>query len=222
MHGRRKALDGTGQLVLRNGRMDQYPMLQLIGQALQIDELTSLELQQAQLDLQVKEDDVLVSSLVLESQNVSLTAHGTTGIDGKNLDLASALTISAKIARQLPDWVRQHFQSVEGSDRQSIRFHVGGSLGRPDADLMRVIVGEKIEKQALDLFQRLSGGAGWHKKKSEKNEKKKSEKKAQESEPAATPAATAPAITPAPASVSGSGATPAPAASGSATLTPQP
>ena len=167
LHGQAGSEAGKGQLVLRNGRMDQYPMLQLIGQALQIDELTSLELRQSQLDLRVNDGKIFVDSLVLESPNLSLTAHGESALDGRKLDLASALTINARIGKQLPGWVRQHFQPVEGSDRQVIRFHIGGSMAHPDADLMRVIVGEKIEKQVLDVYRRFMGG-GWHKKKGEK------------------------------------------------------
>lgn len=178
-HGEQNSVGGTAHMKLRNGRMDQYPMLQLIGQALQIDELTSLELQRAQLDLRFGDGKAWVDSVVLESPNVSLTAQGETGLDGKKLNLASVLTLSERVGRQLPGWVRQHFQPVADTGRQSIRFHVGGSLAHPDADLMRVIVGEKIEKQVLDLYRRLVGGGGHHKK-----------EKTQESQPvaASTPA----------------------------------
>ena len=154
--------------MLRNGRIDQYPMLQLIGQALQIDELTSLELRQDQLDLSVGSGKLFIDSLVLESPNLSLTANGESAVGGRRLDLASALTINARIGKQLPGWVRQHFQLVQGTDRQIIKFHIGGSLAHPDADLMRVIVGEKIERQVMDVYRRFMGG-GWHKKKGEKS-----------------------------------------------------
>lgn len=215
-HGERNAVGGSAHMKLRNGRMDQYPMLQLLGQALQIDELTSLELQRAEIDLRIGGGKALIDSIILESPNVSLTAQGDTGLDGKKLDLASMLTLSERVSRQLPGWVRQHFQPVADTQRQSIRFHVGGSLAHPDADLMRVIVGEKIEKQVLDVYRRFIGG-GLRKKKAEKKPENEPGAATPPIATATTPAAVSGTLAPLPSPVA-----PAPASTTTPTPTPTP
>ncbi len=176
--GQKKSIGGIGQLVLHGGRMEQYPLLQIIGQALQIDELTRLELRQAQVDLRVGENRVFVDSLVLESANLSLTASGETRFDGR-LDLDAGLAVDPKITRQLPNWVAVNFKPVEGSERKMIHFGINGTLQHPGTDLLEVMVGEKYQKQANDLFQAfraLTGNSGKKKKKSD-GEKKSGEKK---------------------------------------------
>lgn len=154
--GRLESLTGRGQVRLHSGRMEQIPLLQLIGKVLPIEEFTNLELRQAQLDLRAAEGKVFVDSLVMESLNLSLDAKGTSGFDGK-LDLAARLAINPKISHQLPGWVAANFQPVPGSDRRMIGFNVTGTLHHPDTDLMRVMVGQKYGNQIMDLFRAFSG-----------------------------------------------------------------
>lgn len=167
--GKKKSLAGTGQVRVRGGRMEQIPLLQLIGKVLSISELTNLELQQAQLDLRAAEGKLHVDSLVLESPNLSIAATGTSSFDGK-LDLAARLFINPKIGRQLPNSVESNFQPVPGSDRRVLGFRVTGTLARPETDLMRVLVGQKYESQMMDLWRTLTG-----KQKKKPGDKKKPE-----------------------------------------------
>ena len=168
--GRKKSLGGSGQLQLRGGRMEQYSILRMIGQALQIDELTRLELQHAQVDLRVGDGKVYVDSLVMDSPNLSLTANGQTTLDGK-LDLKATLSVNRKISRQLPNWVDANFQPSESGDRRVIHFGVNGTLAHPQTDLLSAMVGQKIESQVLDVFRRVIKGSDKPKKKRDKKKK---------------------------------------------------
>jgi uncharacterized protein involved in outer membrane biogenesis len=182
--GKKKSLQGAGELSLRNGRMDQFPLLQLIGKVLQIEELKDIQLQQAQLDLRAGEGKVFVDSLVMESVNLSLTAQGTTEWDGK-LDLAARLAVDPKVSHQLPGWVDASFQPVPGSERRDIGFAITGSLSHPNTDLLRVMMGQKYGNQLMNLWQSLTG-----KPKKKTGDKKKPEMPAaeEESDPVSPPA----------------------------------
>jgi len=169
--GKKKSMEGAGYARLRGGRMEQFPLAQLIGSVLLI-EVKDIELQQAQLDLRAGEGKVFVDSLVLESSNISLTAKGTSDFDGK-LDLAARLAVSPKVSRQLPGWVDANFAPVPGGDRRDIGFAVTGTLSRPKTDLLQVMVGQKLGDQFMNLLQSVTG----------KHKKKSGDKKMPEPEP---------------------------------------
>lgn len=154
--GRKKTITGIGQLRIHNGRMAQVPLLQMIGKALSIEELSNLELQQAQIDLRAGEGKVYVDSLVMESPNLSLTATGTSNFNGK-LNLNARLAATSNITRQLPQAVEANFQTVPGSERKVLPFHITGTLERPQTDLVRVLVGQKIENELMNVFRTLTG-----------------------------------------------------------------
>ena len=181
--GEKKSIGGMGQVRMRGGRMDQIPLLQLIGKMLAIEELNTLDLQQAQLDFRAGEGTVFIDSLVLESPNLSLGAQGTSDFDG-HLDLAARLAIDSKLSRQLPAWMESNFQPIPGSDRRDIRFSVTGTLARPETNLMQVIMGQKFGNQILNLWQSLTG------------KKKKGDKKKPASEPMPADEADVPAESP--------------------------
>ena len=169
--GKKKSTGGAGYARLRGGRMEQFPLVQLISSVLLI-EVKDIELQQAQLDLRAGEGKVFVDSLVLESSNISITAKGTSDFDGK-LDLAARLAVSPKVSRQLPGWVDANFQPVPGGDRRDIGFAVTGTLARPETDLPQVMVGQKLGNQFMNLLQSVTG----------KHKKKSGDKKMPEPEP---------------------------------------
>jgi len=154
--GLQETLAGKGQVRVRSGRLEQMPLFQLIGKVLQIEDLTNMELRQAQLDLRADQGTVFVDSLVMESPNLSLTANGTSKPGGK-LDLSARLAVNAKISRKLPKWVDANFQPVTGSERRAIDFNIGGTLERPQTNLMEVMVGQKTSNQIMDLFRAITG-----------------------------------------------------------------
>lgn len=152
-----KSIRGVGHLQMSNGRMEQFPLLQMIGKAVPIEELKDLELRQAQLDLRADDGKIHVDSLVMESPNLRLTARGTSGWDGK-LALAARLNVNAKVHRQLPGWVAANFRpDASAGERREIDFSIGGTLSRPNTDLMQMMVGRKVGDQLMNLWKSLTG-----------------------------------------------------------------
>lgn len=166
--GREKSIVGGGEVVLAGGRMEHNPLFQMIGQALQIDELTRLDLKQSRLDFRVKNARVHVDPLLIESENLSLRSEGSVRFNGK-LDLQASLAVNSRISRQFPKWLMSNFKPLADADRQELRFKIRGTLDNPDTDLMRVLVGQRLEKQALELL-RVFRSSPKEKKKGKKDE----------------------------------------------------
>ena len=71
------ALDGVGEIHLRDGQVRQYSLLVALGQLLQIDELSRLQFDEAQVKYHITPGVVTVDELVLSSANIRLSAVGT-------------------------------------------------------------------------------------------------------------------------------------------------
>jgi hypothetical protein len=145
------ALIGKGEIFLRDGRVQQYSLLVLLGQILQIEELTELHLEQAQAKYHVGPGLVTVDELILRSPNIRLSASGTVGFNGK-LKLDSQLAINEKIRGQLFSAIRQNFQPASEPGYSALDFQVGGSIDRPSTNLMDRLVGRDLGNMINSLF----------------------------------------------------------------------
>jgi hypothetical protein len=157
------ALIGKGEVFLREGRVQQYSLLVLLGQILQIEELRELDLEQAHVRYHVQPGVIVIDDLLLHSANIRLSASGTVTFDGK-LKLDSHLAINEKIRGQLFKAIRQNFQPTSEAGYFVLDFQVGGSVDRPNTNLMDKLVGRDLG----NLINRLFGGG-----KAERPKKKK-------------------------------------------------
>jgi hypothetical protein len=174
------ALIGKGEIFLRDGRVQQYSVLVLLGQILQIEELRELHLEQAHVKYRVNPGLIMIDELLLHSANIRLTASGTVTFDGK-LKLDSKLAINEKIRSQLFKAIRQNFQPTGEAGYFALDFQVGGSVDRPSTNLMDRLVGRDLG----NVINRLFGGE-----KTERPKKKKKRAEAVTSTAAPSPPAT--------------------------------
>ena len=183
-----EALVGKGEISLRDGRVQQYSLLVLLGELLQIEELRELHLEQAEARYHVRPGLVTIDELILRSPNIRLTASGTIAFNGK-LKLDSQLAINDKIRGQLFKAIRQNFQPINEPGYSAIDFQVGGTIDRPSTNLMDRLVGRDLSSMINSFF-----GGG-------KKERAKRKKKQIEEATPATPepsdaGSTAPAAAP--------------------------
>src|SRR5205823_8401184 len=94
------ALTGSGTIILQNGHVQQFAVLAALGQLLQIEELTQLDLEQAEAKYHLNGSTVLVDELILRSPNLRLTATGSISLRSGKLALDSVLAINDKIRSQ--------------------------------------------------------------------------------------------------------------------------
>jgi hypothetical protein len=200
------ALSGHGEIVLRDGKLQQYSLLVALGQILQIDELTQLQLQQAEVKYHIEPGIVKVDELILRSPNIRLTGTGTVTFNGK-LRLNSQLALNDKIRRQLFSPIRENFQPIsDPAGYAAVDFRISGTVERPKTDLMDKLVGQDLR----DLGGVISGLFSHPKKK--------------KPQPPGTPAAMSSPNEPSPSpSVSAVEASPGPSSSeATASATPSP
>ena len=161
------ALTGTGEILLRNGQLQQYNLLVALGQILQIEELTQLHLEQAEAKYHINSGIVTVDELVLRSPNLRLSAKGTIAFDGK-LRLESQLAINDKIRNQLFKPIRANFEPSSESGYYTVDFEVNGTIDRPKSNLVEKVVGRDLKDLGSVINSFLGGG------KSDRQRKKKS------------------------------------------------
>jgi hypothetical protein len=178
-----EALNGQGEIVLRDGELQQYSLLVALGQILQIEELTKLQLQQAATKYHVDPGIVTVDSLVLRSPNIRVSATGTVGFNGK-LRLQSQLAINDKVRSQLFSPIRENFQPIDEPGYAAVDFQVGGNVDRPKTNLVEKVVGRNLR----DFVSGLLGGNN----KSDRPKRKRAQEPAPDAsrQPSDTPTAT--------------------------------
>jgi hypothetical protein len=161
------ALTGAGEILLRNGQLQQYSLLVALGQILQIEELTQLHLEQAEAKYHISSGVVAVDELILRSPNLRLSAKGTIAHDGK-LRLESQLAINDKIRNQLFKPIRANFEPLSEPGYYAVDFEVSGTLDRPKSNLVEKVVGRDLKDLGSVINSFLGGG------KSDRQRKKKS------------------------------------------------
>ena len=149
--GDANALVGQGEISLRDGRVQQYRLLVLLGQILQIEELQELDLEQADAKYHLRPGLVTIDELVLRSPNIRLTSSGTVAFDG-TLQLNSQLAIDDRIRGQLFKAIRDNFHRIDEPGYSAIEFQVGGTIERPSTNLVEQVVGRDISSMLNSFF----------------------------------------------------------------------
>jgi len=146
-----EALVGQGEISLRDGRVQQYRLLVLLGQILQIEELQELHLEQAEAKYHLRRGLITIDELVLRSPNIRLTSSGTVAFDG-TLQLNSQLAINDRIRGQLFKAIRDNFHRIDDPGYSAIEFQVGGTIEKPSTNLVEQVVGRDISSMLNSFF----------------------------------------------------------------------
>jgi len=143
---------GNGNLEVKEGYLDQYPVLQEIGRWTQIDELQRLRLEQAVSKFSVQGQIIKVDSVQLISKNCQVDIWGA--IDtGQRLALNGRLTISQFLSQKIPNELEENFQPASDEHSRFLDFQITGTLAKPQTDLFERLVGDRTK-----LFKRLLHG----------------------------------------------------------------
>jgi len=176
------ALAGAGEIILHDGRVQQYSLLVALGQLLQIEELQKLQFDQAQVKYHINPGVITIDELLFRSQNIRLSAVGTVSFEGK-LRLESQLAVNEKMRSQLFRAIRENFRPIDEPGYSAVGFQVSGTVGRPKTNLMDKLIGRDLKDLGSVINSFIGGG------KSEKEKKKKAaEVSTVVSEPSVTPA----------------------------------
>jgi len=133
---------GDGNLEIKTGYLDQFPMLKEIGRWTQIDELERLDLQRAHSNFSVVGRDIKVNSLQLISKNCEVNLSGTVE-SAQKLDLNARLTLSQFLTQKIPSELEDNFARSTDGEGSYLDFQITGSVLKPQTDLFERIIGEK-------------------------------------------------------------------------------
>jgi hypothetical protein len=143
---------GSGDLEVKDGYLDQYPVLQEIGRWTQIDELQRLRLEQAVSKFTVEGQSIKVDSVQLISKNCQVDIWGTIETT-QQLALNGRLTISQFLSQKIPSELEENFQPASDGHSRFLDFQIAGTLSKPQTDLFERLVGDRTK-----LLKRLLHG----------------------------------------------------------------
>jgi hypothetical protein len=150
--GKTSSLNGSGQVYLAGGKMQGIGILQMLGRGLQIPDLVELNLSTGELDWRMVSGVVNIDDLILQSQNLRLTANGAIGTDGK-LKLHARLTVDALLIERLPKFILDSFKVGATPSTRYIDFEVGNTISHPKTRLLEELMGHRIQSQMSGLMQ---------------------------------------------------------------------
>jgi AsmA-like C-terminal region len=133
---------GGGNLEVKTGYLEPYPILQELGAWTQIDELKRLEFEEALSKFSVVGRDIKVDSLELISKNCQVNLWGTVE-SAQKLDLNGRLTLSQFLSRKIPNELEENFAIAQDGRSRYLDFRVTGSVLLPQSNLFDRIIGDK-------------------------------------------------------------------------------
>ena len=133
---------GGGNLEVKTGYLEPYPILKALGAWTQIDELKRLDLEEALSKFSVIGQDIKVDSLELTSKNCQVNLWGTVE-SAQKLDLNGRLTLSQFLSRKIPNELEENFAIAKDGRSRYLDFRVTGSVLLPQSDLFDRIIGDK-------------------------------------------------------------------------------
>ncbi len=146
-----KSLRGRGRLEVKDGRLDQFPLLQTLGLLLQVPELVSTTFDEAYAEMEYKNSRLRVDQLKISSTNLRLTASGSVKEDQK-LDLNARLAIAPAIAERLPESVRKAFEPDDEVGWAKIDFDIRGSVDSPKTNLQDKLLKEAGKGKVMEIL----------------------------------------------------------------------
>ncbi|MDD5200840.1 MAG: AsmA-like C-terminal region-containing protein [Terrimicrobiaceae bacterium] len=134
------SLTGRGDFSLDAARLQPLDFIQQIGIILRVDELQMLNLKQATLRFDVKNERFLMNDLTFKTENLIITGKGPIRFDGK-MNLAGRLMVNEKIQKQLGGLIGDNFTPSEDANYKQVAFSVTGHLDNPKTNLIEKVTG---------------------------------------------------------------------------------
>ncbi len=167
--GDRESRRASGLVQLVNARFTNLPLLQTIGDALRIEDISHLEFKKAELDYALEGTILHVKPLTLVSNNLQIAAQGDYDTEADRLVLRARLTIDRAVGRQLPQFVESNFLPCGSGAPEGSRymdFDITGTLNKPRSDLFAKV----LQGSAASLLENLFAPKKKHEKKAPKQQ----------------------------------------------------
>ena len=166
--GDQESRQATGQIQLVDARFINLPLLESIGDALHIEDISHLQFKKAQIDWALDGAVMHIQPLVLVSNDLQITAQGDYRMEDDRLALRARLTIDRAVGRQLPQFIESNFQPCgdEAPGSRYMDFDITGTLNKPKSDLFAKV----LQGSANSLLENLFAPKKKHEKKAPKHD----------------------------------------------------
>jgi len=152
--GAPESYSGKVDANLQEARLQPLDFIRQIGDLMNIQELQMLELKTAEGRFVIRDQQVVVEKLILESANLFLEGTGPVGFDGK-MKLRSRLHLNEKLRRDLGGLLSDNFEDSDRAGYRFVPFSVTGSVSRPKTDLLDKLTGFRIGQDIGGLLKNL-------------------------------------------------------------------
>jgi len=152
--GAPESYSGEVEANLQEARLQPLDFIRQIGDLMNIQELQMLELKTAEGWFVIRDRQVVVEKMILESANLFLEGTGPVGFDGK-IKLKSRLHLNEKLRRDLSGLLGENFEDSERAGYRFVPFSVTGSVSRPKTDLLDKLTGFRIGQDIGGLLKNL-------------------------------------------------------------------
>lgn len=151
---RADSLTGTANIDLIQARLEPVDFIVKVGELFGIDELQLLKLSEATSQFVIADEQVIVETIRLKSENLILEGQGRADFDG-DLKLKSRLLINKKIQKQLGGSLGKNFQPSEDKAYKQLPFNVTGTVSNPKTDLLDRVIGIDLGEDVGGLLKNI-------------------------------------------------------------------
>lgn len=151
---KRETWTGGSRLWLDEARILPVESIRQLGQMLGVAELQSLELESATADLAAESGQITVELARIATKNLRFDATGTAEWDGR-FDLKSRFHISESLRNDSRGLLGSGFVPSEEKGFTHMPFHIGGTIARPQADLVEKLVGIRMSQDVGGFLKSL-------------------------------------------------------------------
>jgi uncharacterized protein involved in outer membrane biogenesis len=144
---------GKGHVDIKNVSLGKNPVLELLGQVLQIPELGGGKFDLASANYAIEKQVVTLSKMVLTAPLIEMKGWGTVTFD-QNYDLTLVLKLQPKAAAAMPKELRESFVANQDGSLSTPKFRVYG----PSGDLKQTLLEELLKKRAGAEIEKQTDG----------------------------------------------------------------
>jgi len=148
------SMEGKGHVELVSAKLKPLDFLVQLGVLLQIEELQLLKLNDAKMDLTIREEKVHVDNVILQSENLILLGQGPVKFSGK-MDLDAKLLVNRKLQKQFKGMLGKNFVEAKDPNYKELAFSITGTIDNPKTDLLDKFIGINIGQDVGGLLKNL-------------------------------------------------------------------
>jgi len=149
-------LTGFTKVALNDGYIRDHPFLTPLGNALSINELTNLPIDQIAIEGNLRDGQIFLEKCRLDSNRVALSAGGIVTLDGL-IDLQARLALEDGLVDRLPGIVRRSFTRDAETGNGYLAFEITGEVDHPKTDLLDKMVNQAIGSATEGLLEKFRG-----------------------------------------------------------------